>query len=100
MVFVTYNIGTRDLPDIYAHTLRPVALGLGHIYQANPLCPCYNYYIYHLDTLDQRDLPVYISHIRIPVPRIYHGISLFPGIYHDIFSGIYMRNIYWQVPLI
>ena len=24
---------------IYAHTL-----GLGHVYQANPLCPCYNYY--------------------------------------------------------
>jgi len=38
-------MGNRDLPDIYALTLRPVALGLGHIYQANPSCPCYNYYI-------------------------------------------------------
>ena len=41
MVYITYNMGTRDLPDIYAR-----ALGLGHIYQANPSCPCYNYYIY------------------------------------------------------
>ena len=39
--YISYNVGTRDLPDIYAR-----ALGLGHIYQANPLCPCYNYYIY------------------------------------------------------
>ena len=26
-------MGTRDLPEIHAHTLRLVALGLGHIYQ-------------------------------------------------------------------
>ena len=26
----------RDLPDIYA-----LARGRGHIYQANPDCPCY-----------------------------------------------------------
>ena len=39
-------MGNRDLPDVYAHALGPVALGLGHIYQANPSCPCYNYYIY------------------------------------------------------
>ena len=24
----------------------PAALRLGHIYQANPSCPCYNYYIF------------------------------------------------------
>jgi len=24
----------------------PLALGLRHIYQANPSCPCYNYYMY------------------------------------------------------
>ena len=39
-------MGNRDLPDIYAHALGPAALGLGHIYQANPSCPCYNLYIY------------------------------------------------------
>ena len=39
-------MGTWNLPDIYARALRPVALGFGHIYQANPSCPCYNYYIY------------------------------------------------------
>jgi len=38
-------MGNWDLSDIYALALRPVALGLGHIYQANPSCPCYNYYI-------------------------------------------------------
>ena len=48
MVYTTYNMGKRDLPVIYA-----CALGLGHIYQANPSwaqayiyqanppCPCY-----------------------------------------------------------
>jgi len=43
--YITYNIDDQDLPDIYALALRPVALGFGHIYQANPSCPCYNYYI-------------------------------------------------------
>ena len=46
VVYITYNMGNRDLPDVYAHALGPAALGLGHIYQANPSCPCYNYYIY------------------------------------------------------
>jgi len=36
-------LGKRDLPDIYALALGPVALGLGHIYQVNTSCPCYNY---------------------------------------------------------
>ena len=31
---------------MYALAREPAALGLGHIYQANPSCPCYNYYIY------------------------------------------------------
>ena len=43
VVYITYNMGNRDLPDIYA---RPATLGLGHIYQANPSCPCYNLYIH------------------------------------------------------
>jgi len=34
-------MGKRDLPDMYALALRPVALGLEHICQANPSCPCY-----------------------------------------------------------
>ena len=45
MLYITYKMGTRDFLDIYARALRPAALGLGHIYQANPSCPCYNYYI-------------------------------------------------------
>ena len=45
VVYITYNMGNRDLPDIYAHALGPAALGLGHIYQAKPSCPCYNLYI-------------------------------------------------------
>ena len=48
-------MGNQDLPDIYAHALGPAALRLGHIYQANPSCPCYNYYI-HLAT---RNVAVY-----------------------------------------
>ena len=31
VVYITYTMATRDSPDIYAR-----ALGLGHIYQANP----------------------------------------------------------------
>ena len=31
-----YNMGKRELPDIYA-----LARGRGHIYQANPDCTCY-----------------------------------------------------------
>jgi len=46
VVYITYNMGNQDLPDINAHALGPSALGLGHIYQANPSCPCYNLYIY------------------------------------------------------
>ena len=46
VIYITYNMGNRDLPDIYAHALGPAALGLGHIYQANPSCPCYNLYIH------------------------------------------------------
>ena len=46
MEYISYNVGTRDFPDIYARALGLAALGLGHIYQANPSCPCYNYYIY------------------------------------------------------
>ena len=42
MVYITYNMGNRDLPDIYAHVLGPVALRLGYTYQADPSCPCYN----------------------------------------------------------
>ena len=40
---IRYNMGTRDLPDIDTHALRPVALRLGHTHQVNPECPCYNY---------------------------------------------------------
>ena len=32
----------RDLPDIYAQLQ---AQGRGHIYQANPECPCYKLYL-------------------------------------------------------
>ena len=47
---ISYNMGKRDLPDtyiyIYIYTARgPQARGRGCIYQANPDCPCYKYYI-------------------------------------------------------
>ena len=46
VVYITYTMATWDSPDIYARALGPVALGLGHINQANPLWPWYNYYMY------------------------------------------------------
>ena len=48
--YISYNMGNRDLPDIYTLALGfrciYAALGLRCIYQANPSCPCYNLYIY------------------------------------------------------
>jgi len=38
-------MATPDSPDIYACAFGPAALRLGHIYQANPSWPWYNYYI-------------------------------------------------------
>ena len=32
VVYITYNMGNRDLLDIYAHALGPQARGLVHIY--------------------------------------------------------------------
>ena len=46
-------MGTRDFSDIFAHTLGPAALGLGHIYQANPYCLCYNYYVHKMLNVEQ-----------------------------------------------
>jgi len=43
VVYISYNMGNWDFPDIYPLAFGPVALGLGHIYQANPYFPCYNY---------------------------------------------------------
>jgi len=31
VVYITYNMGNQDLPDIYAHALGPATLGQGHI---------------------------------------------------------------------
>ena len=45
VVYISYNMGNQDLSDIYAHTLGPAALRLGHTYQANPSCSCYNLYM-------------------------------------------------------
>ena len=32
VVYISFNLGNRELPDIYAHAARPAALGLRHIY--------------------------------------------------------------------
>ena len=43
VVYISYNTGTRVLPDIYALALRRCApLGIVHIYQATYSCLCYN----------------------------------------------------------
>ena len=34
VVYISYNMGNRDLPDIYARALGPAALRLGRIYRA------------------------------------------------------------------
>ena len=47
VVYNTYTMATQDSPDKYASAFGPVALGLGHIYQANPEWSWYNYYLHH-----------------------------------------------------
>ena len=51
MVYISYNTGTRALPDIYALTLECcVPSGIIHIYQATHSCLCYNLHKTHLQT--------------------------------------------------
>ena len=48
MEYISYNTGTRALPDIYALALgRCAPSGIMHIYQAKHSCLCYNLYISH-----------------------------------------------------
>jgi len=37
----SYNMGKRNLPDIYGQAQGPQARGGRHIYKATPDCPCY-----------------------------------------------------------
>ena len=39
------NMGTRDLPEMYARSPRAVPSDFGYTFLANHLCPCYNYKI-------------------------------------------------------
>ena len=49
VAYISYNTGTRALPDIYALALgRCMPSGIVHIYQAMHSCLCYNLYIYIL----------------------------------------------------
>ena len=41
VLFNSYTMAKRDLPDIYAQARGPQAQGRGHIYQANPEWPWY-----------------------------------------------------------
>ena len=43
MEYISYNTGTRALPDIYALALG--RSGIVRIYQAKHSCLCYNYYL-------------------------------------------------------
>ena len=59
--YISYNTGTRALPDIYALALgRCVPLGIMHIYQAMHSCLCYNLCIYIY-------VFMYILHTCIPL---------------------------------
>ena len=68
VVYTTYNISTWDMPDIYSHALGPAALRLGHVYKANPLCPCYNYsYSYNRRTCFTNHMGYTSFHITLLV---------------------------------
>ena len=54
MIHITCNMCSRDL-------LICMPSGFGHTYQANPSCPCYNYYIYKTSAL----LLIIIKHSKV-----------------------------------
>ena len=45
VLHISCNMGTRDLPEMYARSPRAAPLDFGHIFLANHSCPCYNYKI-------------------------------------------------------
>ena len=72
---ISYNMGKRDLPDIYALARGPQARGRGHIYQANPDCgPRAWAYISGKSRLRPEGVGIYIRQIPIAhvISDIYH----------------------------
>ena len=60
---ISYNTGTRALPDIYALALGAAPLGIVRIlYQAKHSCLCYNLYLLHFAWADQRVQQFYNYH--------------------------------------
>ena len=56
VAYISYNTGTRALPDIYALILgRYAPSGIVHIYQAMHSCLCYNLYMYIVIVMNSRD---------------------------------------------
>ena len=45
ITFCSCNMGTHDLPEMYACSLRAAPSDFGHTFQANHECPCYSYYV-------------------------------------------------------
>ena len=43
MLHINCNMGTHDLPEMYARSPWAVPSDFGHTFLANHLCPCYNY---------------------------------------------------------
>ena len=69
---------TWDLPDIYVR-----ALGLGHIYQANPFYQCYNYYIYiyiYIVIYDKAQIQLDTGRKLLSLTRMHAVCSLRVGI--------------------
>ena len=65
-----YGTYVSQLYPIYSDDVIVITLDLGSaLVSCNNndiiLLPGYNYNLYHFHTLDQRDLPVYISHINL-----------------------------------
>jgi len=62
----TCNMGTSDLPDMYARNPRAAPSGFGHTYQANHSCPCCNYKITTLHIFKILFLVIVRNHIPAP----------------------------------
>ena len=67
MEYISYNTGTRALPDIYALALgRCAPSGIVRIYQAKHSCLCYNYYIILQKFMDFLLFSVFGKVLEIP----------------------------------
>ena len=81
---ISYNMGKRDLPDIYAQDQGQQAQGHRQIYQANSECPVKLTYISNKSTKSLKSMHKH-NWTKFLSPTGNHGNGIYHnGIYHNI----------------